>query len=56
MAVAEMVHAPDCDSGGCGFKSRRSPVKMITPVGRKVMICDFQSQDAGFNSRTGDYT
>lgn len=25
LAVAQVVRVPDCESGGCGFKSRRSP-------------------------------
>lgn len=32
VAVAEMAYAPDCGSGLCGFKSRRSPLQVFCNI------------------------
>src|SRR5438477_11611331 len=33
VAVAQLVRAPDCGSGGRGFESRQSPLCQTRPVG-----------------------
>ena len=35
VAVAEMAYAPDCGSGLCEFKSRRSPLSIIETIGKR---------------------
>src|SRR5688572_9072028 len=36
VAVAQLVRAPDCGSGGWGFKSPQSPLRRETGGGRRV--------------------
>ncbi len=36
VAVAQLVRAPDCGSGGRGFKSLRSPQKQVTNIKLQV--------------------
>ena len=33
VTVAQLVRAPDCGSGGCGFNSRQSPCCLPAPSG-----------------------
>lgn len=38
VSVAQLVRVPDCDSGGCGFESRRLPKWYVCPSGRRSLI------------------
>lgn len=39
VAVAEMAYAPDCGSGLCGFKSRRSPLQVFCNIHSFFLLC-----------------
>src|SRR4051812_23984809 len=36
VAVAQLVRAPDCGSGGCGFNSRQSPLTVRGSIDRAI--------------------
>ena len=35
VAVAQLVRAPDCGSGGCGFETHRPPFNKV----KKIIYC-----------------